>query len=87
MKLIPLKQFICDTCGGIINSPEEGWLEWLLDVNTTPHTNYGFKIIHHSSAENKSEKGCYNYTGHPLEVGNHLKRYLACIIHKKSCLL
>lgn len=27
----PLQQWICDTCGQQIASPEEGWLEWLWD--------------------------------------------------------
>ncbi len=27
----PLQEWICDTCGEIIRSPEEGWVEWLRD--------------------------------------------------------
>jgi len=27
--LASLKQRICETCGKIINSPEDGWVEWL----------------------------------------------------------
>ena len=27
----PLQEWICDTCGQLIRSPEEGWVEWLRD--------------------------------------------------------
>ena len=26
--LVPLKQFICDECGTVIESPEDGYVEW-----------------------------------------------------------
>ena len=27
MRLIPLKQWICDSCGEVIEKPEDGWLD------------------------------------------------------------
>lgn len=32
MELQPLKQWICDTCGEIIEAPHDGWLEWVTDT-------------------------------------------------------
>ena len=45
MKLKRLKQWICDTCGGIIEQPEDGWFEWHSDNVTGLHS--GFRIVHH----------------------------------------
>lgn len=49
MKVIPLKQWICDSCGKIIKKPKDGWYEWYSewysDSETTLHT--GFRIVHH----------------------------------------
>jgi len=45
MKLIPLKQWICDSCGEIIKKPEDGWFEWYTDEKTSFET--GFRIVHH----------------------------------------
>lgn len=44
MKLDPLTQFVCDTCGDVIESPKEGWLEWLSSAGKGAH---GFRIVHH----------------------------------------
>ena len=44
MKLIPLKQWFCDTCGELISKPEDACLEWYLDRNTSAET--GFRIVH-----------------------------------------
>ncbi|MBA7711237.1 hypothetical protein ES703_120192 [subsurface metagenome] len=45
MKIIPLKQWICDSCGKIIKKPKDGWYEWYSDNKTALHT--GFRIVHH----------------------------------------
>ena len=45
MKLIPLKQWICDSCGGVIEKPEDGCFEWYTEKNTSLDT--GFRIVHH----------------------------------------
>jgi len=44
MKLEPLKQFICDSCGELINKPEDGWWEYLSDTETNLVS--GFQIVH-----------------------------------------
>jgi len=67
--LEPLRQFICDNCGGIITSPKEGWVEWLEEGDDIMYNSqYGFKIVHYNQK-------CYFYpdqkfpnsNGMPLE--------------------
>jgi hypothetical protein len=45
MPLEPLKQWICDRCGDLIERAEEGWLEWYRDEERKHVT--GFRIVHH----------------------------------------
>ncbi|MDH5468489.1 MAG: hypothetical protein OEY25_13820, partial [Candidatus Aminicenantes bacterium] len=45
--LEPLKQWICDSCGQVIKTPEDGYVEWLVESEETSFSfQYGFKIIH-----------------------------------------
>lgn len=44
MKLIPLKQWICDSCGELIEKSEDGWWEYLHDRKTELVS--GFRIVH-----------------------------------------
>lgn len=50
--LIPLKQFICDTCGEIIEKPEDGYIEWrqFRNKETNMYEVKNFHIVHHISA-------------------------------------
>ena len=65
--LTPLTQYFCDTCGQVINNPNEGWIEWLSEYNeeTGKEENYGFKIVHHLKysplANEHRKRGCYQY--------------------------
>lgn len=45
MKLIPLRQWTCDSCGGVIEKSEDGWFEWYTERDTSLDT--GFRIVHH----------------------------------------
>lgn len=45
MKLIPLRQWTCDSCGEVIEKPEDGWFEWYTERDTSLDT--GFRIVHH----------------------------------------
>jgi hypothetical protein len=47
MQLEPLKQWLCDNCGLIIERAEEGWLEWYED--TESNQSAGFRIVHHDT--------------------------------------
>jgi hypothetical protein len=80
--LEPLKQFVCDKCGQIIEKPEDGWVEWLHpeDPATGKRKNQGFKIVHHSKASPLSDGTrnvrCYHYDNNPLRSDNHLEYFL-----------
>jgi hypothetical protein len=69
--LMPLKQWICDTCGEIIESPEHGWLEWRQDEN---HKAFDFNIVHHIEHSPRKLGGgdCYPFK----DLSSHLDRYV-----------
>lgn len=63
--LTPLKQFVCDECGRVINSPKEGYVEWEqgTDENGKMFAR-GFRIVHAAYAsplKDKNKEGCYKY--------------------------
>lgn len=41
--MVPLKQWVCDKCEGIIKAPDEGLLEWVTDHKGK---NLGYRIVH-----------------------------------------
>lgn len=64
--LPPLNQFICDTCGEIIQSPDDGWLEWVTETDdlTGKSETHSFNIVHHISSSpyaSSSKDGCYQH--------------------------
>ncbi|NQS98573.1 MAG: hypothetical protein HQ591_08970 [candidate division Zixibacteria bacterium] len=69
MALIPLQQWVCDYCGEVINSPDEGYLEWKKDDDGFFH---GFKIVHHYPSsplkDKRIRKGCYHYNDYDLSL-------------------
>jgi hypothetical protein len=64
-KLQPLKQWYCDTCGKIIQKPDQGYLEWrdkeVGSGDNRRRVMYGFRIVHHAlySPYKESRDGCY----------------------------
>lgn len=57
MRLRPLEQFVCDTCGEIIDTPEQGYIEWLDDKKAGR-----FNIVHHSlRSPLKPSRSCYQH--------------------------
>ena len=73
-RLKPLEQWVCDTCGGLIEKPEDGWMEYYR--NYSNNKCYGHYICHAGG-------GCYKDTQYGagkrnlhLE-GNHLDRVIA----------
>lgn len=61
MRLNPLKQWICDTCGEIIERPEDGYVQWNRNDNLIIDD---FVIVHHKLAsplKNHNKNGCYKY--------------------------
>ena len=76
--MIPLKQWICDTCGELIEKPKDGWLEWYKDEDFKAQ---GFRICHHAPssprrAEGRGGPGCYAYDRHKRRLDNHLDTFL-----------
>lgn len=45
--LTPLKQFICDSCGEVIENPNDGWVEWEGSFEDNKSVNKNFRICHH----------------------------------------
>ncbi len=45
MPLEPLKQWICDSCGGVITKPREGWWEYKDNLKTKEVLE--FRIVHY----------------------------------------
>lgn len=70
--LKPLEQFVCDYCGGIIDRPDEGWIEWITEYGEAGRTAHGFKIVHHASCSPRKPDSCYHYTHHPGRSDMHL---------------
>ncbi|RKY37458.1 MAG: hypothetical protein DRP78_01105, partial [Candidatus Omnitrophota bacterium] len=62
--LKPLQEWICDTCGEIIRSPHDGYVEWLSNNDKQQR---GFRIVHHARCSPKYPSGdCYKYINkHP----------------------
>ena len=62
MRLKPLQQWVCDTCGEIIEKPEDGYVQFGPFGPMTGYTD--FIIVHHLSAsprKNICRDGCYKY--------------------------
>ena len=57
-RLIPLNQWFCDSCGKVIQHPEEGWFEWYSDITTEKYT--GFRIVHHNGECQYNGRTLYN---------------------------
>lgn len=66
-KLEPLQQWYCDTCGEVIQRPDQGHLEWKVKEiglgENRRSLRYGFRIVHqflHSPyRETRGREGCY----------------------------
>lgn len=60
----PLKQFICDKCGGLIEKPEDGYVIWREDNESKL---CDIHIVHHNFRDDEGIKhGCDNDRSYPL---------------------
>lgn len=74
----PLKQWICDTCGELIESPEDGFVEWLSPMEEGVRE---FRIVHHAPKSPYWEgrgrgRDCYHHTKHPNRRDLHLEDFI-----------
>lgn len=72
MRLTPLKQWICDTCRQVIESPDDGWLEWITDDD---HAAQGFRIVHHMP-KSPRRNGCYQHGKNDHRQDTHLSDFV-----------
>jgi len=71
--LKPLQEWICDSCGEVISSPKEGYLEWLSDDD---HKAYDFVMVHHAiHSPKRSGKDCYLHAHSPRSSSSSLDNY------------
>ena len=49
--LKPLNEWVCDVCGGVVDSVANGYVIWKRDENMR---DYGFKIVHKIKCDDKS---------------------------------
>ena len=80
--LTPLKQFVCDECGLIIDSPKKGYVEWEhgTDKNGKMFAR-GFRIVHAAYAspmKDKNKEGCYKYGDSYYRSDIDLDNFLRC---------
>jgi hypothetical protein len=73
MRFKPLEQFICDSCGYVIQKIDDGWFEWFENEKKGL---YGFRIVHASmtSPQYKIKGDCF----YPEQSGlsdNHLRYF------------
>lgn len=69
--LIPLQQFVCDTCKQVIEKPEDGWLEWIHDSDKGEV--HSFRITHHHSVSPLGgQEGCYQHGDTKGRSDDHL---------------
>ena len=79
IKLKPLTQFYCDECGGIIENPRDGYVEWEggYDEKNGKHFVRGFRIIHRKvKSPCKGSDGCYKYGRSKFRLDNELTHIL-----------
>lgn len=88
--LKPLEQFICDHCGQVIESPKDGYVEWL--TYNDEHGKYKakeFRIVHHHGASpyKHTRAGCYKHENTLGRSDIDLKWYLDTKFQQILCLL
>lgn len=67
MKLLPLKRWVCDSCGEVIDKPEDGWFEWYTEKNTSVDT--GFRIVHRTESCMCNDRTLKQQNRSPCDLG------------------
>lgn len=68
-----IEKLICDKCNQYISTPEEGYIEWLRNINTEEITN--FHIVHNTATCLYNEQKMYHEYSSSAP-GNHLQYFL-----------
>lgn len=66
MRLKPLEQWICDSCGEIIEDIKDGWLEWVHEMGQRARD---FHIVHRADR-------CFHHTHAHGRSDNHLEYFV-----------
>jgi transcriptional regulator with XRE-family HTH domain len=70
--LRPLSQWVCDTCGELIETENAGWLEWL----GGERGNREFRIVHQYVSSPRQRSGtCYQHENAIDRLDNHLEYF------------
>jgi transcriptional regulator with XRE-family HTH domain len=70
--LRPLSQWVCDTCGELIETENAGWLEWLGGEKG----NREFRIVHqYVSSPRQRGSRCYQHENAVERLDNHLEYF------------
>jgi hypothetical protein len=68
-----LNTWICDTCGKLIKSPNDGWVEWLARNDGEGYRAKSLRLVHHRSAsplKDSMTTGCQYDKHYKLEVND-----------------
>ena len=71
--LEPLKEWYCDSCGEVIETSNEGWLEWYHNYREISQGK-GFRIVHHN--DNCMYDSNAMFREDKLVSGMHLDRFI-----------
>ena len=71
MKLVPLKQQICDTCGEVVERPNEGYVQFIDSDNDGKYDD--FVIVYHAAySPLKRNNKCYKNGYSDLDLSSFL---------------
>jgi hypothetical protein len=80
MRLEPLQQWICDECHTLIEHPDHGHMEWIVDARERAS---GFRLVHEDRRSPRTpgdapatSTRCYRYAGHPRRHDLDLTQFL-----------
>ncbi len=71
----PPSKWICDTCGEIIEKPEDGYIEWLSRTDNA-HPRYHRLVLVHHKPKSPRERGCYPPKSKDVDMHMPLSHFL-----------
>lgn len=65
--------WICDTCGERIETPADGWVEWLVRLQGDKREGKGLRLVHHAPASRRlGFQRCQYHQQHEFQNGQWL---------------